>query len=407
MNKLLLLIFAISVSSICNAQYKNDNVLFKTVYTQDLCDELAKNPGYLILDVRSKGEYEDTSSMGMNIGRFKDAKNINVRELGQHISELQAYKDQPVFVYCSHSQRSRRASKMLADSGFTKVYNINGGMTGLLQLPETSYACLYKQLTTKNNYTMLSAAEFCNKLSGNNRSAYLLDVRDDSSYNHISTDAKSNAIGIFNGSVHYSIEDINAGKAKIPKDKEIIITDIYGDDAVKAADMLVKNNYSKVSVLLEGIDRILQVNNSDLSCMGSSYKSPVKYNIVSAQLLQGWMKNNKDYVFLDVRSKDEYENKSKNYWQNLGHIQNAISMPTADLSTQSAAIDQYKNKPVIVYAFSSSTTAYDAANTLISIGFKNVTVLQGGLFNIGWTAANIKGYSSLATLRVDIPADNL
>src|SRR5437868_2470623 len=98
---LFVMVFAFNV---CNAQYKNDNVLFKTVYTQDLCDQLSKNPGYLFLDVRSKGEYEDTSMMGMNIGRFKGAKNINVRELGGRIGELSAYKDVPIFVYCSHSQ---------------------------------------------------------------------------------------------------------------------------------------------------------------------------------------------------------------------------------------------------------------------------------------------------------------
>ena len=43
-------------------QYKNDNVLYRLVYFQDLCKTMEENPGYLLLDVRSKGEYEDTSS---------------------------------------------------------------------------------------------------------------------------------------------------------------------------------------------------------------------------------------------------------------------------------------------------------------------------------------------------------
>jgi hypothetical protein len=34
------------------AQYKNDNLLYKTVYTTDLCKELNNSPGYLLLDVR-------------------------------------------------------------------------------------------------------------------------------------------------------------------------------------------------------------------------------------------------------------------------------------------------------------------------------------------------------------------
>ena len=63
---------------------------------------------------------------GMNIGRLKNAKNIDVRQFGSRLSELQDFKNRPVFVYCSHSQRSRRASKMLADSGFTRVSILMG-----------------------------------------------------------------------------------------------------------------------------------------------------------------------------------------------------------------------------------------------------------------------------------------
>src|ERR1044071_4450127 len=119
------------VAFAASAQYKNDNVKFKTVDPTDLCAFLQANPGYLILDVRSKGENCDTSSNGLNIGRIKGAKNIDVGELGGRLNEISDYKESPVFVYCSHSQRSRRASAMLADSGFTHVYNINGGMTAV------------------------------------------------------------------------------------------------------------------------------------------------------------------------------------------------------------------------------------------------------------------------------------
>src|SRR5215213_1242146 len=122
-----------------SAQYKNDNVLFKTILPQDLCKALDKNPGYLLLDVRSPGEYSDTSSSaGLNLGHLDGAMNIDIRQVGNRLSEISAYKNKPVFVYCSHSQRSRRVSKMLADSGFTNVNNINGGVSNLRMfgLPE-------------------------------------------------------------------------------------------------------------------------------------------------------------------------------------------------------------------------------------------------------------------------------
>ena len=79
------------------AQYKNDNVLYTTVYPEDLARQLKANPGYLLLDVRSKEENADTAMTGMNIGRFKSAKNIDVRQLAARLNEIQGYKNTPVF----------------------------------------------------------------------------------------------------------------------------------------------------------------------------------------------------------------------------------------------------------------------------------------------------------------------
>jgi rhodanese-related sulfurtransferase len=80
--------------------------------------------------VRTPGEFRDTSaSASLNIGRLKGAVNIDVNEVKNRLDEIRAYKNKPVFVICSHSQRSRVCSKLLADSGFTHVINVNGAMT--------------------------------------------------------------------------------------------------------------------------------------------------------------------------------------------------------------------------------------------------------------------------------------
>jgi hypothetical protein len=100
---------------------QNDNISFRTVFINDLCDSLAQksrppDPGC----TQSPGEFRDTSSSAsLNIGHLKGAKNIDVNEVKNRLKELQAYKHKPIFVICSHSQRSRVCSKMLADSGFT------------------------------------------------------------------------------------------------------------------------------------------------------------------------------------------------------------------------------------------------------------------------------------------------
>jgi len=53
----------------------------------------------------------------------------------------------------------------------------------------------------------------------------------------------------------------------------------------------------------------------------------------------------------------------------------------------------------------SGVQAHEAANTLVKNGFRDVLVLQGGIFNIGWTAANER-LSSLAKLKTDVPVEN-
>src|SRR5690349_3708845 len=113
-----LLLFFVALTT-AFGQFKNDK-LFRTVYPEDLCEELRKHPDALLLDVRSEGEFSDTSKWtGLNIGHLKGAKNINVRTIENRLSEIKEYKNLPIYIYCSHSQRSRVSSKLLIDSGFT------------------------------------------------------------------------------------------------------------------------------------------------------------------------------------------------------------------------------------------------------------------------------------------------
>jgi rhodanese-related sulfurtransferase len=389
-----------------NAQYKNDNVLFKTVDPSDLCAALLKSKGYLLLDVRSKGEYSDTSAFGINMGHLKDAVNINVRELGNRLSEINNYKDKPVFVYCSHSQRSRRASKMLADSGFSNIYNINGGMTALYFTNVNEKECLKSMIITSNQYKIVSPTYVCNRLSAKSNDVYLLDVRSDSAYRHISTDDKENAYGYLKGSVNIPFAVLGEKVSSIPKDKEIIIADLYGHDAAEAAKLLLANGFSRVSTLIEGIDHWLDEEDNQLSCKNSLYVSPVNYKILSGEEINVYTKAHPAALMLDIRTNDEFANKAKENYKNVGHINGATHIPLDELSNRMNEIENYKNEEVLVYAFSNNTIAYTAAKKLSDAGFKKISVLAGGIFGIRWTAANVKGKASLKDLVVDVPEEN-
>ena len=89
------------------------------------------------------------------------------------------------------------------------------------------------------------------------------------------------------------------------------------------------------------------------------------------------------------------------------HLVNAINIPVDQLAGNISSIEKLKNKPVIIYAFSGSKEAHEAAIILMNKGFTNVNVLTGGLFNIRWTAGNVHGYAQLGKLVVDVPAQNL
>jgi metal-sulfur cluster biosynthetic enzyme/rhodanese-related sulfurtransferase len=73
----------------------------------------------LVLDVRTEAEYER--------GRIPGAKLIPVDELEDRVKELPA-RDAPILVTCAAGGRSLAACQTLAQQGFTRLYNLVGGM---------------------------------------------------------------------------------------------------------------------------------------------------------------------------------------------------------------------------------------------------------------------------------------
>jgi len=74
----------------------------------------------LLLDVREINEYR--------AGHLRDAKHIPLGQLDAKISQIESWKDKPVIVYCRSGNRSGTACNLLAKQGFTKLYNLAGGI---------------------------------------------------------------------------------------------------------------------------------------------------------------------------------------------------------------------------------------------------------------------------------------
>ena len=112
----------------CNMKLvKKSTVNFKTIQPSEICDYIAKHPDVVLLDVRTKEEFEGKANP--NFGSLKNAINIPVQELENRLSEIADLKNKEIIVYCSHSHRSPRASYLLTQNGFTNVTNMAGGMS--------------------------------------------------------------------------------------------------------------------------------------------------------------------------------------------------------------------------------------------------------------------------------------
>jgi phage shock protein E len=81
---------------------------------------LVKN-GAIILDVRSKGEFDS--------GHIHGAINISVDQLRNNLNRLKD-KRKPIITCCASGMRSASAKSILLASGYTEVYN-GGGWSSL------------------------------------------------------------------------------------------------------------------------------------------------------------------------------------------------------------------------------------------------------------------------------------
>lgn len=106
---------------------KKSSIVFKTIQPSAICRYIASHPDVVLLDVRTKEEFEGRADP--DFGRLKNAINIPIQELGARMGELNAYKKRQLIVYCSHSHRSPQASYQLTQNGFMNVTNMAGGMS--------------------------------------------------------------------------------------------------------------------------------------------------------------------------------------------------------------------------------------------------------------------------------------
>ena len=86
----------------------------------------------IIVDVREPGEFGK--------GHIPNSRHIPLAQFGKRLAELDRYKDKPVIVNCNSGNRSMSACGALRKAGYSKVYNLAGGISAWEQagLPLTT-----------------------------------------------------------------------------------------------------------------------------------------------------------------------------------------------------------------------------------------------------------------------------
>ena len=104
-----------------------------------------------------------------------------------------------------------------------------------------------------------------------------------------------------------------------------------------------------------------------LSSCGTPGSSSLGYRQISMDKAVKMMKDEKDYIILDVRRPDEYAE---------GHIPGAINVPNEEIGTTEIAELPNKSQLILVYC-RSGRRSKEASEKLVKLGYTNIVEFGG------------------------------
>jgi rhodanese-related sulfurtransferase len=78
------------------------------------------NQGALVIDLRAREAFD--------AGHIGEARNLPAKELEAQAETLKKWRDKTVITYCDDGREGAGAARVLAKLGFTKVFNLQGGL---------------------------------------------------------------------------------------------------------------------------------------------------------------------------------------------------------------------------------------------------------------------------------------
>lgn len=359
--------------------YSLDNTVYRTISWNDFFDKLEKNPKTIFFDIRTPGERNDNSEyLSYNQGKIKGAIETDFSDFAKYYPEYLKYKNDTIYLYCSHSRRSRLLAKQLADSSFTKVVSINGGLSYLNTYKnEKNNSLVNKYYSNNLKYKLISPFKFIEKIK--DRKVQLIDVRADSIYYGNAKIEWENSFGTIKQVLHIPFDKIQEKYNQIDTSKEIILFDNDGEKAPIVANFLIEKGIN-TNVLLYGLDNLQNsISSKDRTFLNTKYKT-----ILPIELLQFTKKSNT--IIIDTRTEMEFISKDSIDWKNVGRLKNSINIPFSKLTKE--GFQKFKGKKIVLYDIMMHDELFDYAKKLKEYGINNFYLLAGGIYYVKWEIAN-------------------
>lgn len=97
---------------------------YKSISAGEFAEMLLKDPG-IVLDVRTPGEYK--------AGHVAQSVLIDIMQADFEDKIKNLDKNNTYYIYCRSGNRSSKASTLMTELGFKKVYNIKDGIDNILR----------------------------------------------------------------------------------------------------------------------------------------------------------------------------------------------------------------------------------------------------------------------------------
>ena len=119
MKKLIFLFLAVMMLTACGQAKENDQgAIYVNITAEEAKQIMDSKEGYIILDVRTQEEYDQ--------GHIPGAILIPDTEIEATAEEVLTDKDQLLLVYCRSGRRSKLASEILVELGYTNIKEFGG-----------------------------------------------------------------------------------------------------------------------------------------------------------------------------------------------------------------------------------------------------------------------------------------